>query len=149
MLVAAAEPAGPTLPLGERVRRLFADDGKAQAVFAPDGPLLHANAAALQCLRGTTTLSALGIEALAAKALETGHASGAARLGETAEVAAERLGKDDSRVFVLTLPPQPGAHPPRKTTRPYGRPRHSRRPSAAQAAYPAPPATEPAVSAQR
>ncbi len=53
VLVAATEPAGPAgpaLPLAERVRRLFPDGARALAVFAPDGTLLHATAAALQRL---------------------------------------------------------------------------------------------------
>jgi signal transduction histidine kinase len=108
VLVAATEPAGPALPLGERVRRLFPDGAGALAVFAPDGSLLHATATARQRLGGITTLPALGIQALAAKALEAGHASGVACLGQTRfEVTAARLGKDGSRVLVLTLPPQP------------------------------------------
>ncbi len=46
-------------------------------------------------LPASTTLSALGIEALAATALETGSASGTARSGNTSfDVAAMRLGKD-------------------------------------------------------
>jgi len=107
VLVAATEPAGLSLPLRERVRRILPDGAEALAAFAPDGALLHANAAALQRLAGATTLSALDIEALAASALESGHASGAARLHQTQlDVAATRLGKDESRVLMLSLPPQ-------------------------------------------
>ena len=108
VLVAATEPAGPSLSLRERVRRLFPDAAGALAAFAPDGALLHANAAALQWLDGATTLSALSLEALAAKALESGRAGGAARLHQADfEVTATSLGKDDSRVLVVALPPQP------------------------------------------
>jgi PAS domain S-box-containing protein len=107
VLVAACEPAaaGPPLTLAELVRRLFADDEEAISEFAPDGTLLYANAAAQTRLSGVTTLSALGIEALAATTLETGSGSGTARLGQASfDVAAMRLGVDMSRVIVLTLP---------------------------------------------
>jgi signal transduction histidine kinase len=108
ILVVATERAGPSLPLAERVRRLFADSADAVAVFAPDGTRLQANAAALQRLNGTASLSALGIDALAARALRDGRANGVAHMGQVPfEVAALRLGKDDSRVLALTWPPQP------------------------------------------
>jgi PAS domain S-box-containing protein len=107
ILVAAAEPAGPELTLGERARRLFPDGDDAFAAFAPDGTLLHANAPAQTRLSGATTLSALGIETLTATVLETGTARGTARLGEAfIDVTAERLGKDESRVLLVSLTPQ-------------------------------------------
>jgi PAS domain S-box-containing protein len=109
VLVAAVEPAGPQLTLGARVARLFGGCEEPVAGFAPDGTLLYANAAAQARLAGATTLSALGIETLAATVLETGSAAGTARLGGVAfEVAAVRLGKDASRVLLLTMPQQPG-----------------------------------------
>jgi signal transduction histidine kinase len=108
ILVVATERAGPSLPLAEQVRRLFADSADAVAVFAPDGTRLHANAAALQRLNGTASLSALGIDALAARALRDGHANGVAHMGQVPfELAALRLGKDDSRALALTWPTQP------------------------------------------
>ena len=112
VLVAAAEPAGPTLPLVERLRRLFADRDDAIAVFAPSGALIYANAPAQGRLSATATLSTLGLEALAAAADETGQAGGAARLSDVAfDVAALRLGKDAERVLALTLMPRPGELP--------------------------------------
>ena len=108
VLIAATEPAGPKLTLGERVRRLFADDPKPIAGFTPEGTLVYANTAAQTRLRGATMLSALGIETLAATVLETGSASGTARLGEASfDVTALRLGKDDSRLLLLTMPRPP------------------------------------------
>ncbi len=108
ILIVATERAGPSLPLAERVRRLFADGADAVAAFAPDGTRLHANAAALQRLNGTTSLSALGIDALAARALRDGHADGVAYMGQIPfEVSALRLGKDESRVLALIWPTQP------------------------------------------
>jgi PAS domain S-box-containing protein len=112
VLIAATEPAGPALTLAERVRRLFADAEDAIATFTPDGRLIYANAAAQSRLAGVTALSALGIETLAATALEIGNASGSAGLGGVSfNVAAWRLGTDASRVIVLTLPQQPGEAP--------------------------------------
>jgi PAS domain S-box-containing protein len=109
VLIAAAEPAGPALTLGERVRRLLIDRDDAIAAFEPDGTLAYANAAAQTLLSGMTTLAALGIDAIAARALESGTAGGTTRLGEAAvDIAAARLGKDASRVLVLILTPQPG-----------------------------------------
>jgi PAS domain S-box-containing protein len=108
VLIAATEPAGPKLTLGERVRRLFADDAEPIAGFSPEGTLVYANTAAQTRLRGATMLSALGIETLAATVLETGSASGTARLGEASfDVTAVRLGKDDSRLLLLTMPRPP------------------------------------------
>lgn len=104
ILIAAVEPAGPSLPLAERARRLFADDA-AVAVFAGDGRLLHAGSGTLGQLNGATSLSALGVEAAATAALASGHARGMAQLGQrSAEVTVFCLGEGESRVLVLTLP---------------------------------------------
>ncbi len=108
VLVAAAEPAGPALTLSDRVHRLFADGALTVAVFAPDGTLLHATAAARKRLDGTTTLSALGIGQTVAQALEAGSASGSSSFGP---VDVERLGKDVSRVLVLSFSPRPDEAP--------------------------------------
>jgi signal transduction histidine kinase len=110
ILVAATEPAGPSLSLRERVRRLFPEAAAALAAFVPDGALLYANAPALQCLGGSTTLSALGLQALGAEALASGRASGTVRLNEAnVEVTATGLGRDESRVLVVALPARPDA----------------------------------------
>ena len=104
ILVASAEPTGPSLSLAERVRRLFADDA-ALAAFAPDGALVHAGADALQQLDGATTLEALGLDTLAAAAMTSGHASGTARLTQHhVDVTLHRLGDGESRVLMLMLP---------------------------------------------
>ena len=116
VLVIACEPAGPSLPLGERVRRLFAGVTGAVAVFAPDGKLLHATDAAAPRLGGATTLSALGLDELAAETLQSGRARGSARDGDTtAQFTALRLGRDDLCALAITLPPGDAAlaqHPP-------------------------------------
>ena len=60
VLVVANEPAGPALPLSERVKRLFSDQSEAQAAFAPDGMLLAATAAAQSDSPGTQRCPLLG-----------------------------------------------------------------------------------------
>ena len=71
VLIVAAEPAGPTLTLGERVQRLLDGDADRAAAFLPDGRLVYANAQAQHWLNGTSTLAALGLEVLAAAALRS------------------------------------------------------------------------------
>jgi len=109
ILVAATEPAGPVLSLGERVRRLFAGGEEMRAAFAPDGTLVYADDATRTQLGDATSLPALGLERLAATALESGSAHGTAPCGEAgADVAIQALGADSSRVLLLTLtPPRP------------------------------------------
>jgi signal transduction histidine kinase len=87
VLIAATEPAGPALSLAERVHRLFGDD-EPLAVFAADGALIHATAAARAQLGGANSLSALGI-------LESNL---------------PRLGDGPTRVLVLSLPQPQAAH---------------------------------------
>ncbi|HUD87637.1 MAG TPA: ATP-binding protein, partial [Xanthobacteraceae bacterium] len=112
ILMAATEPAGPALPLAERVRRLFAGGQLALAAFTTDGTLLHASETARARLGGAASLSALGITATAAKAIETGSASATVRSGEVnMDAALQRLGDDASRVLVMTLAPQPSEAP--------------------------------------
>ena len=110
VLVVATEPAGPSLTLCERVRRLFADHDheKPLAVFTPDGALVHATEAARQRLGPTNMLAALDIGDAAAAALAAGSASGMARVG-TAPSAVDvvRLGEDASQVLALMFGPKP------------------------------------------
>ncbi len=139
ILIVGTARAGPSLPLAERVRRLFADGADAVAAFTPDGTRLHANAAALQRLNGTTSLSALGIDALAARALRDGHANGVAYMGQIPfEVAALRLGKDESRVLALTWPTPPKTAAASTRIEPSSEPTHAA--PAAEVDAPAPPA---------
>jgi signal transduction histidine kinase/PAS domain-containing protein len=101
ILVIATEPAGPPLALGERVSRLFSDRAVTPiAVFAPDGTCVYANEAAQTRSAGTPTLSALGIDGLAAEALKNGSGSGATAHGP---VSVQRLGSDASTVIVATF----------------------------------------------
>jgi PAS domain S-box-containing protein len=111
VLIVAGEAAGPTLTLGERVRRLFADGNDAIAAFGADGTLVHANAATCARLAGATTLSALSLAGFAAP--ETGSVQTNANIGgATTSVTVERLGKDNGRVLLLTLAPPPAGTPP-------------------------------------
>jgi PAS domain S-box-containing protein len=112
VLIAAAEPAGPALPLAERVRRLFPEGEGAFAAFAPDGKLVDANPAAQTLLAGTTTLSALGIEGFARTALDAGTATGAAHAGHGVfDVAAVQIGEEAERTLVLTFARRPAETP--------------------------------------
>lgn len=107
VLIVASETAGFALPFGERLCRLVPECGEAVAAFAPDGTLLYANAVGMQRLRGATSLSALGLAAFVAEALRSGQASGTARLnGAEVEIAAIRLGQEETRALLLTLRPR-------------------------------------------
>jgi signal transduction histidine kinase len=111
VLITATEPAGPTLALAERVRRLFADDAQSLAVFAADGTLVYASEAARTQLNGAKSLAALGIDAIAAKTLDTGTARTARYGQDGAEASFQRLGADAERVLLLTLPQAPQPRP--------------------------------------
>ena len=52
VLIVAAEPAGPSLTLAERVQRLLDQDGEPAAIFTTDGGLVHANGKAQHWLGG-------------------------------------------------------------------------------------------------
>jgi PAS domain S-box-containing protein len=124
VLIAATERAGPALTLASRVRRLFGDCDEAIAGFAADGALLCASPAAQSLIAGATNLSALGLGTLAADARESGSAIGTAHLDErTCNVAALRLGHEESAIslFILT-PPAEAAPEAVSTPRP---PQHS------------------------
>jgi signal transduction histidine kinase len=73
----------------------------------PDGRLVYANAQAQHWLNGTSTLAALGLEVLAAAALQTGTASTAATLnGDSCDILLACLGQGASSV-VLVIAQQP------------------------------------------
>ncbi len=158
VLIVAAEAAGPALTLSERVRRLFAVGEDAVAAFGADGTLVYANAAAHARLRGAASLAALGLAGLAVP--ERGTTSACAQFqGIDIGVTAARLGKDDSRVLLLTFAPQPlqQTQPPpsAQPTQPPAAEERSERQASATAAPPglqtisapepvdAPPAVEP------
>lgn len=97
ILVIAAEPARPSLPLAERVARLFAPASEAAAVFSPDGKLIYATGT----LEPETTLATFGAEALKDAAIQNGKASGDTALGL---LTLERLGGGSTMVLVAQLP---------------------------------------------
>jgi signal transduction histidine kinase len=148
VLIAATEPAGPALSLTERVRRLFGDD-EPLAVFATDGALVHTTEAARAQLGGANSVSALGIQAAAAKALDAGSAMALLQLGQKVlESNLQRLGDGAARVLVLSLP-QPQAAP---AETPEVKPSEAVVPSAmaeaAMTAPPPPPAPQTALPAE-
>ena len=97
ILIVAAEAAGPSLALEERMERLVAGRDTAAAVFAPDGSLFHAGDAKF----ADTTLEAIGADALALHALRAGYAAGASKLGA---LNLERIGSDAVTFLLATLP---------------------------------------------
>ena len=104
VLIVAAESAGPELTLADRVARLLDDDDEPAAVFMPDGRLVHANAKAEHWLGGEATLAALGLDVVAAAALQTGSARTAAeRDGAACEVLLARLGEGAGRVILVVF----------------------------------------------
>jgi signal transduction histidine kinase len=121
VLVAATERAGPQLPLSERIGRLFAGRDSMLAAFTADGILLYATEAARTRLAGASTLPALGIAEMAAKALSAGSASGTTTFGP---VTVDRLGSDASAVLVAEFGVQPNqvrtAETPAEKTAPAG-----------------------------
>ncbi|HEX4554660.1 MAG TPA: PAS domain-containing sensor histidine kinase [Xanthobacteraceae bacterium] len=100
ILVVAVEPAGPALPLAERVRRVYEGADLAVAAFSPDGTLIHATPEGHAKLGGAATLAALGAERMAQDALATGRATGDLDLGP---LTIERLGADATSVLAATF----------------------------------------------
>ena len=104
ILIAATQPAGPSLPPAERVARLFAGCAAPVAAFAADGTLLHATPAAAARLGDAAELSALGAEELLAETRAAGHASGESAVGP---VAIERIGNGAASVLVAVFAEAP------------------------------------------
>jgi len=100
VMIVATEPAGVPLTLQERVRRLFPDRERTLAAFTPDGALVDATATARTRLGGASTLSDLGVDALAAQALASGNARGTTSYGP---VTMERLGSAGSTVLMIAF----------------------------------------------
>ena len=113
VLVIATEPAGPSLPLNERVKRLFSDQTQPLAAFAPDGTLLTATSAVQTRITDTPTLSALGLAAIASEALAAGSASAVTDHGQ---VAVRRLGRGAWVVLLAAF----DAEPSRRSKFPFG-----------------------------
>jgi signal transduction histidine kinase len=144
VLIIATEPAGPPLPLRERVRRLLADRRRALAAFAREGTLLYATEPALTRFVGTATLSTLGVDAVAAPALVNGSASGATPYGP---VTVERLGSDASTVLVLMFAARAGEIPAEQIPAEAGAPVPSPAPAPSDAEAPSSPLPAPEAPA--
>ncbi len=144
VLIIATEPAGPPLPLRERVRRLLADRRRALAAFAREGTLLYATEPALTRFVGTATLSTLGVDAVAAPALVNGSASGATPYGP---VTVERLGSDASTVLVLMFAARAGEILAEQTPAEAGAPAPSPAPAPSDAEAPSSPLPAPEAPA--
>jgi signal transduction histidine kinase len=119
ILVAATERVGDELPLSERVRRLLAQCAQPIAVFASGGKLIHASVAARMRLGGATSLAALGAEALAETARQSGTATGTSAGGP---LAIERIDAEAASVLIAIFggaaqrkPSGPAAAPPALT----------------------------------
>ena len=106
ILVSATEPAGPNLPLGERVRRLLEGFDGPFAAFSPDGALLFATPPASEQLGGASSLAAAGAADLGASALAQGEASGEIA---AATLTLQRIGSGNATVLLATLAPLPAA----------------------------------------
>jgi signal transduction histidine kinase len=98
ILVAATERAGDELPLTERVRRLLAQCAAPIAAFSSAGKLIHASVAARMRLAGATSLAALGAEAHAETARQSGSATGASIAGP---LAIERIDADAASILMV------------------------------------------------
>jgi PAS domain S-box-containing protein len=111
ILIAATQPAGPSLSVAERVRRLLAPADAAVAAFTREGELLHATQAATAKLGAAPTLARLELEASAASALQSGHSTGHCAAG-TADI--DRIGSDANAVLILSLtsPAKTAGSPP-------------------------------------
>ncbi len=112
ILIVATQPAGPTLPPGERVRRLLTCFNGAVAAFAPDGALMAATKPAQAMLAGRNALTAIGAASVAANAHQHGHAEGISDFGP---LSLERIGSGTDAFFLARFTnttPLPRPAPP-------------------------------------
>ena len=108
ILVVSTEPAGPSLTLAERARRLLEGCDDAIALFSTDGALLHATLAAKSVLGRAATLAEFGAAPFASAALAGGQVSG--QVGG-ATMSIERIGADASTVLLAVFAAQAAAEP--------------------------------------
>jgi PAS domain S-box-containing protein len=127
ILIVAAEPAGPSLTLSERVRRLLDGFDGPLAAFSPEGELLHATPQASRLLGSADTLDAAGAATLASTAVEQGEAAGDTPVGA---VTMRRIGSGNATVLIASLAPHAPAIP---------QPQQAETPATAAAARPEPP----------
>lgn len=100
ILVAATEPAGPMLPLADRVRFIFPDESGTAAFFTAEGKLIHAAREASLHLGGAATLGAICADPLRQQVLATGFAS--ATIAGVATTL-ERIGSGNDIVIMVTF----------------------------------------------
>jgi PAS domain S-box-containing protein len=100
IFIAASEPAGPRLALAERARRLLADCEDAVAVYDAEGTRLYATPRAAEMLGTAMTLAAIGADALAAQAVQTGCAAGDSDIGA---IEIERIGSGADTMLVALI----------------------------------------------
>ena len=140
ILVVATEPAGPSLTLADRARRLIVDGDDAIAAFSTDGALLHASPQAQPRLGSATNLVAIGATPLAAVALAARPASGRIDSGV---ITLDRIGADAATVLVASFADAPAEQ---STTEPEAAASAAASPTPADPAdAAAAPATAPAV----
>jgi PAS domain S-box-containing protein len=99
ILVIAVENAGPALSLAERVRRILDGVDEALAVFAADGPLIHATQRGRERLGGIATLAGFA-DGLACDALRGGQASGLTTLGK---ISITRMGSGAATTLAVSF----------------------------------------------
>jgi signal transduction histidine kinase len=97
ILVAATERTGDELPLSERLHRLLAQCAEPIAAFSSGGKLIYASAAGRMRLAGATSLAALGAEAQAETARQSGSSTGATAAGP---LAIERIEAEAATVLI-------------------------------------------------
>jgi PAS domain S-box-containing protein len=100
ILVVATSPAGPSLPLAERVRRLQAGADNA-AAFTPDGVLIDAGAEAAAALAGHRTLADIGAADALAQLRDSAPAIVKSGIGD---ISLLRVGTGASAVVLARFP---------------------------------------------
>jgi PAS domain S-box-containing protein len=108
ILIAASEAIGPSLPLAERIARLFAGCQTPVAAFAADGALLYATPAAAARLGDVANIGALGAVPLAVEARTAGRANGESAFGP---VTVERIGSGAAMALIVVLADSPNDQP--------------------------------------
>ena len=113
ILVVSTERAGPNISLPERVSRLLDDVQDPAAIFAPDGELIGAQAAADALIGSRRDLTALGAEKLAREASLNGSAEGDIPAGH---VSLLKLGANSSFGLLVVFGKSVATSQPKPTT---------------------------------
>ncbi len=105
ILIAAVAPVGRTLAIEERMQRIVDDFDTPAAVFSSDGALAGVNAAAKSWF-DVRTLGEFGLDEARDKALHSGHAESASRLGD---VVLHRIGTGADVALLASIEPNAAA----------------------------------------